>query len=124
MVADMKKQINLKCSAKINLALDVIGKRTDGYHLLDSIFQTVSVYDKLEVTLTKTENISLTCNFPEIPCDEKNLAYRAAKAFLEKAKIHSGVNILLEKEYSPLKKFPPVQAWGEEVQMQQGYYLR
>lgn len=93
----MNKNMKLLCAAKINLSLDVTGKRSDNYHTLDSIFQTVSVYDRLEVTLTDGKGIFLECDNPTIPCHEKNLAYRAAEAFLTEAGISAGVRIRLEK---------------------------
>lgn len=93
----MKKTLNLLCAAKINLSLDVTGKRQDGYHTLDSIFQTVSVYDKLEISLTEQEHIILECSRPEIPCNEKNIAFQAAEAFLKESGIQTGVQIKLEK---------------------------
>ncbi len=93
----MNKSMKLLCAAKINLSLDVTGKRPDNYHTLDSIFQTVSVYDRLEVCLTEETGIILECDNPAVPCNEKNLAYRAAEAFLKESGISAGVRIRLEK---------------------------
>ncbi|MBR0484279.1 MAG: 4-(cytidine 5'-diphospho)-2-C-methyl-D-erythritol kinase [Oscillospiraceae bacterium] len=93
----MNKKITLLCPAKINLSLDVTGKRPDNYHTLDSIFQTVSVYDTLEITLADGEGISLECDNPAVPCDESNLAYKAVKAFLHYAGIQAKISIRLEK---------------------------
>lgn len=93
----MNKQVTLQCAAKINLSLDITGKRADNYHLLDSIFQTVSVYDRLGISLTDSEGISITCDAPGIPCDERNLAYKAAEAFLKESGIRTGIRIELEK---------------------------
>lgn len=94
----MNKKITLLCAAKINLSLDVTGKKENGYHTLDSIFQTVSVYDKLEITLTELEGITLECDKQGIPCDERNLAYRAGEAFLKESGIQTGMHIRLEKK--------------------------
>ena len=81
--------IKVKTSAKINLSLDVVGRKPDGYHLIESIFQSVNIYDI--ITVSKTENgIHLTCNEPEIPCDSRNIAYKAARLFLDKTGIKSG----------------------------------
>ena len=91
------KQMHLLCAAKVNLSLDVTGRRPDGYHTLDSIFQTISVYDKLSVSVQEGEGISLTCNLPYIPCDERNLAYRAASALLERAGLQRRAEIRLQK---------------------------
>ena len=65
--------------AKINLFLDVIGKRSDGYHDLNSCMQTVGLCDTISATVTEAENteIVLTCSDAALACDEKNLAYRA-----------------------------------------------
>ncbi len=75
-----------KAYAKINLTLDIPRIREDGYHELCSVFQTVSLYDELEIDVCENEGneISLTCDVPNVPCDEKNLCWKAAKAFLEK----------------------------------------
>ena len=62
--------------AKINLTLDVIGKRDDGYHLIDSVFQSVSLCDK--VTVEKSNTVSVTCDDSTI-CDKSNIAYKAAE---------------------------------------------
>ncbi len=86
----------LQAPAKINLSLDITGKRADGYHTLNSVFQTVSVYDTL--TLTKTDAhtpFSLTCNVDGIPCDARNLVTKAAVALLGESPC--GVRIHLEK---------------------------
>ncbi len=94
----MNKHMNLLCAAKINLSLDVTGKRADSYHTLDSIFQTVSVYDRIELLAADGNTISLTCDVPGVPCDEKNLAYRAAEAFLHTSGLTMNLEIHLEKQ--------------------------
>lgn len=84
--------------AKINLGLDVVGKREDGYHLLETVFQTVSVWDKVTVTLTEETGMTLYCANPAVPCDEKNIAWKAAAKFCKAAGIFEGVKIILEKQ--------------------------
>lgn len=91
------KTLVLNAPAKINLALDVTGKREDGYHLLETVFQSVSIYDKLTVTIKEEQGIELTCSEPGIPCNEKNLAWKAAAAFLRETGLHCGFIIHLEK---------------------------
>lgn len=91
------KTLELFTPAKVNLALDIVGRREDGYHFLETVFQSVSIYDRLELTLTEESGIQLTCSEPEIPCGEKNLAWRAAAAFLKEAAVKCGVRIHLEK---------------------------
>ncbi len=81
---------------KINIALDVVGKREDGYHLLKMIMQTVDLYDVIEITKIDSD-IKLICNKPYVPIDERNLAYKAAKLFKETYNIEDGVSINLTK---------------------------
>jgi 4-diphosphocytidyl-2-C-methyl-D-erythritol kinase len=88
--------MNFKAYAKINISLDVIGKREDGYHLLNMIMQTIDVYDLINIERTLT-GISLSSNKPFIPVDERNLAYKAAKLFIENYNINGGVNINIRK---------------------------
>lgn len=85
----------VKAPAKINLTLDITGKRDDGYHLMDMVMQTVDLYDTL--TLTKDVEISLTCDRDEVPDDDKNIAWRAAEAFFERTGITRGVDIHINK---------------------------
>ena len=73
-------KITLNAPAKINLYLDVVNRRHNGYHDIESIMHTVSLSDIVTVEL-KDENITLSSNFPHVPTDEKNIAYKAAKAF-------------------------------------------
>ncbi len=87
--------ITVKANAKINLGLDITGTREDGYHLLKTVMQSVSLCDV--ITLKKADRISLTCSDDTIPCDEKNLAFKAAKLFFEETKINGGVEIGIEK---------------------------
>ena len=91
------KRICFKAAAKINLSLDVTGKRPDGYHTLESIFQSVTVYDTIELTADAGEGITLSCDAPGVPCDERNLAWKAAKAFLDSTGIRQKVGISLHK---------------------------
>lgn len=88
--------MKIKAYAKINIALDVVGKRDDGYHLLKMIMQTVDLYDVIEIIKTDLD-IKLNCNKPYVPTDERNLAYKAAKLFKETYNIEDGVSINLIK---------------------------
>lgn len=88
--------MKIKAYAKINIALDVVGKREDGYHLLKMIMQTVDLYDVIEITKIDSD-IKLICNKPYVPIDERNLAYKAAKLFKETYNIEDSVSINLTK---------------------------
>ena len=93
----MSQQLTLTAPAKINLSLDITGKRPDGYHTLRSVFQTVGIYDTLTVTQTEADMpLTLTCNDPEVPCDERNLVWKAAVRLLGDAP--RGLALHLEKQ--------------------------
>jgi len=84
--------------AKINLTLDVLGKRPDGYHDLKSVMQTISIRDDIEIDLDTNEPWSLTCDMEGIPNDERNLAWKAAKVFFENVKQDpNGLSIRIKK---------------------------
>ena len=74
--------ITVKAAAKINLSLDIVGKREDGYHLLETVMQTVSLYDYIGIDTSK-KGITLSGNLPYVPYNEKNIAYKAASLFFE-----------------------------------------
>lgn len=88
------EKIKLLCNAKINLTLDITSKREDGYHNIDSIMQSVSVAD--ELTVRKSINISVDCSKKELN-GEKNIAFKAAKAFFDFTGIIGGADIYIEK---------------------------
>lgn len=84
--------------AKINLTLDVLGKRPDGYHDLKSVMQTISIRDDIEIDVDTGKDWVLSCTDETVPCDEKNLAWKAAKVFFESAKIEpNGIAIRITK---------------------------
>ncbi len=90
-------KISKKSFAKINLTLDVLGKREDGYHLIKMIMQSVSLYDIVTVTKTN-EGITLSTNLHYLPINSDNIAYKAAKLFFEYTNITDcGVNIEISK---------------------------
>ena len=92
--------VRLYAYAKINLFLDVTGKRADGYHDIRSLMQTVSLCDTVTVSAEDMTDptITLTCNKEELPCDERNLAYRAALAFYEAVGFRKRTKIHIEKK--------------------------
>lgn len=86
----------VKAHAKINISLDVVGKREDGYHLLEMIMQNIELYDLLLVEKRRS-GISIQCNKSYIPLDERNLAYKAAKLFIDTYDLNEGINIQITK---------------------------
>ena len=72
--------------AKINLTLDVLGKREDGYHDLKSVMQTISIRDDVEIDVGTGKPWKLLCSMEGIPCDERNLAWKAARVFFDTIK--------------------------------------
>jgi len=83
--------------AKVNLTLDVLGTRPDGYHAIESVMQTVELHDAISLTLSEDEGIRISCDVPEIPTDERNLAHRAASLLLEAQGVSVGLDIRIEK---------------------------
>ena len=84
----MLNSVKIQCPAKINLTLKILGKRDDGFHNIDSIMQTISLYDYLTISVESAENteIILSGTSDEIPYDEKNLVYKAGILFLKAIK--------------------------------------
>lgn len=93
----MANTITQKAYGKINLGLDVVRKREDGYHEVRMIMQTVSVSDCIELTKTEIAGIELKSNLSWLPSDEKNIAYRAAALLMKEFDIKQGVRISLQK---------------------------
>ncbi len=89
------KSITIQANAKINLTLDVLGKREDGYHNLRMIMAEIPLCDTL--TLAKQDNISVSTNLHFLPNNDKNIAYRAAKLFFQATGIRGGVSIKIHK---------------------------
>ncbi len=83
--------------AKINLSLEVIGRRPDGYHELRTVFQTIDLCDWLEIDITDEPLISLTCDAPTLPCDERNLVVRAARELQAATGVRQGARLHLRK---------------------------
>ena len=89
--------MRLQAFAKINLGLDVLGKREDGYHEVRMIMQTIRMYDQLDMRKSVEPGIHLTTNKKYIPVDENNLVWRAAKLMMDTCGIIEGVSIHLHK---------------------------
>lgn len=86
--------------AKVNLYLRVVGKRQDGYHLIDSLMVPVSLYDEIEITKPRTTKslLTVTCDDPIVPVGKKNLAYKAAALVLDRASVSEPVHIHIRKQ--------------------------
>ena len=89
--------MKLRALAKINLGLDVTGKREDGYHEVRMVMQTIQMYDQLEIKESKEPGIRLTTNLPFLPCNDGNLVYKAAKILMDEFDIRQGVDMNLTK---------------------------
>jgi 4-diphosphocytidyl-2-C-methyl-D-erythritol kinase len=93
----MQKSLILPAFAKINLRLRILGKRADGYHDLDTIFQTVNLHDTIEASLIDEPHVVLSCNDRSLPVNESNLVIRAAKALQDHLGAARGARIRLRK---------------------------
>mgnify|MGYP001811293326 CR=1 FL=1 len=92
-------------SAKINLFLEIMGKRADGYHDLDSVFQEISLADSLWFVPKDEGQVNLSCNNPEIPVDGRNLVVKAAELLRKHTGCQFGVDIVLDKKMIVLDLF-------------------
>ena len=90
-------KIQLKALAKINLGLDVLRRREDGYHEVKMIMQTIGLHDDLEIRKTKTPGIQVKTNLYYLPTNENNLVYKAAKLLMDEFSITDGVSVKLDK---------------------------
>ena len=94
------KSIKIKCPAKLNLTLEVVNRREDGFHNINSIMQLISLYDYLTISAEEAEKVSieLSGNSPDIPYNEKNLVYKAAELFLKETGLKNlSIKINIEK---------------------------
>ncbi|WP_461810894.1 4-(cytidine 5'-diphospho)-2-C-methyl-D-erythritol kinase [Faecalimonas sp.] len=90
-------KLELKALAKINLGLDVLGRRENGYHDVRMVMQTIYLYDDVFMKKTKEEGIHLETNLFYLPANENNIAYKAAKLLMDEFKIEGGISIRLNK---------------------------
>lgn len=96
------KQIKVQAPAKINISLDIVNRRNDGYHDIESIMHAISLYDYLTVNIEDCNGIviELSGNSEEIPYDKSNLVWKAAEKFFEMANISDvKLNVYIEKIY-------------------------
>ena len=91
------RSLNLLACAKLNLYLDITGRRDDGYHLLETVMQSISLADVVTVVVCPGDGITLTCSREDIPTDSRNTAYRAAELFMQSAEKRGCILIDIEK---------------------------
>ena len=89
--------LRVRAHAKINLYLDIIGKRPDGYHEIETIFHSIGLHDDIYLRKRTDRQIIVHCEHPYVPCDPRNLAYRAAKLLLKDTPDLSGIEITILK---------------------------
>ena len=89
--------MRLRAMAKINLGLDVLRKREDGYHEVRMIMQTIQMYDLLDIRKKSEPGIELSTNLPYVPSDERNLVYKAAKLLMDEFDVKEGLSMKLTK---------------------------
>ncbi|MGN0660739.1 MAG: 4-(cytidine 5'-diphospho)-2-C-methyl-D-erythritol kinase [Oscillospiraceae bacterium] len=88
--------ISVKAYAKINLSLDIVGKRDDGYHLLRTVMQSIGLFDVIKVGICES-GIKLVCDDPSVPTDERNTAYKACKLFFDATRQECGAVVEIQK---------------------------
>ena len=91
------KEISVKALAKVNLGLDVVRKREDGYHEVRMIMQTIHLFDRLEITRNQSGRITMSTNLAFLPTNENNLVYKAAALLKEEFDIGDGIDVKLHK---------------------------
>lgn len=93
----MKDSMSLKALAKINLGLDVLGRRENGYHDVRMVMQTIYLYDNITLQKIAEPEIQLKTNLHFLPVDDKNIAYKAAKMLMDEFGLEGGIRIILDK---------------------------
>ena len=91
----MKSEI--KAYAKVNLFLDITGRLENGYHTLNTVMQQIDLYDEITAEVTDGDGICIKCDNPAVPCNEKNIAYKAARAFLAETGSKAHIYISISK---------------------------
>ena len=94
----MTETLHLESPAKVNLRLEILNKREDGYHELRTVFQKVSLHDTLHFSLKKEKEISIATDHPNLPVGKTNLVYQAAQSMLKASDYQGGVHIEIKKQ--------------------------
>jgi 4-diphosphocytidyl-2-C-methyl-D-erythritol kinase len=89
--------LRIHAHAKINLYLEVVGKRPDGYHDIETLFHSIGLHDDVLIRKQPGQEIIVHCDDPQVPCDERNLAHRAAKLLIDSVGRVDGVEITIQK---------------------------
>lgn len=93
----MKKTLNLLSPAKVNLRLEVLKRREDGYHEIRTLFQKIDLCDRIRLSLNEERGIRITTNHPGLPADQGNLAFKAAQALIRQSNYSGGISIHIDK---------------------------
>ena len=111
--------LTLQACAKINLFLDITGRRPDGYHLLTGVMQSVSLADTVTISLSPADedSVRLTCSDRALPTDRGNLAFRAAEAFLAHTRADGGRKRRFGQPYTSKSISHTRQVWQAEAPM-------
>ena len=91
-------ELCLKANAKINLFLEVLDKRPDGYHNIETVFQSIELYDTVTLYKNSSGSVNISCDNAEVPSDSSNLAYKAAQLLAEASGSSYGVAIHIQKK--------------------------
>ena len=94
---DMKKVLRLDSPAKVNLRLEILKRREDGYHEIRTILQKISLHDTLHFSLKKDKEISIKTDHPTLPTGRSNLVHRAADLIVERFGYNGGIHIKIQK---------------------------
>ncbi len=94
----MVKPLQLKSPAKVNLRLEILKRREDGYHDIRTIFQKISLYDTLSLSLKKEKGICITTDHPDLPVGKGNLIYQAVQMILKKSEYQGGLTVNIRKK--------------------------
>jgi 4-diphosphocytidyl-2-C-methyl-D-erythritol kinase len=91
------KEVEIDSYSKINLTLNILAKRQDGYHNIETIMQSINLADRVFIKEEK-EGIKIKCNHPQVPIDDQSLAYRSAEKILNRCRVTKGVKIEIDKK--------------------------
>ncbi len=91
------KEVKIDSYSKVNLTLNILAKRQDGYHNIETIMQSINLADRVFIKEEK-EGIKIKCNHPQVPIDDQSLAYRSAEKILNRCRVTKGVKIEIDKK--------------------------